>query len=178
MGDPRLNGSHLDTSRHDQYDASVNEMLDGRGPATADADPLARSPKGLNAPIRREALPPEGTYTLVSLTDGRRHLLRVGINTVGRFPENNVVLEPNSISRRHCVVLVHATGACEVYDTASRNGTWVNNYRTGRVSLLPGDVLMISNQKYVLGWFGPDGEVIPPGQGAETMCRDGLSPTG
>jgi pSer/pThr/pTyr-binding forkhead associated (FHA) protein len=67
----------------------------------------------------------------------------VGINTIGRFPENDVVLTAHIVSRRHCIVVVHATGGCEVYDTASRNGTWVNRRRVGRVDLLPGDVLIV-----------------------------------
>jgi pSer/pThr/pTyr-binding forkhead associated (FHA) protein len=79
----------------------------------------------------------------VNLADGQRHCLRVGINTIGRFPENDVVLTAHIVSRRHCIVVVHATGGCEVYDTASRNGTWVNRRRVGRVDLLPGDVLIV-----------------------------------
>jgi hypothetical protein len=46
MSDPRLNGSHLGDTRHDLYDAAVDELLDGRGSLTALADPLAR-PAGL-----------------------------------------------------------------------------------------------------------------------------------
>ena len=38
-------------------------------------------------------------------------------------------------------VLVHATGGCEVYDTASVNGTWVNRRRVDRAELFPGDLL-------------------------------------
>jgi hypothetical protein len=178
MGDPRLNGSHLCMARHDQYDAAVDEMLDDRGPVTAAADPLARLPKTSKALVRRGSLPPGGSYTLVSLADGRRHSLRVGINTVGRFSENDVVLAPLCVSRRHCVVLVHATAGCEVYDTASRWGTWVNRCRIGQVILVPGDVLMVSNQKFLLAWVGPNGEVFSPAQGAETFCSDGLSATG
>jgi pSer/pThr/pTyr-binding forkhead associated (FHA) protein len=178
MGDPRLNGSHLSVARHDQYDAAVDEVLDDRGPATAAADLLVRPPSAPRKSARRQAPPPGGTYTLVNLADGRRHPLRVGINAVGRFPENDVVLRPICVSRRHCVILVHATGGCEVYDTASRNGTWVNRCRVGRVDLLPGDVLMLAGQQFLVAWVGPEGEVLPPDAGPETACLSGLSPTG
>ncbi|MCI0642736.1 MAG: FHA domain-containing protein [Gemmataceae bacterium] len=177
MGDPRLNGSHLGLTRHDRYDAVVDEMLDDRGSATAQADPLARPPMVPRTPLRRE-LPPGGTFTLVSLADGRRHPLRVGINSVGRFPENDLVLGERCVSRRHCVVLVHATGGCEVYDTASRNGTWVNRRRVGRVELLPGDVLMLCNHQFLVAWVGPDGELHQPSAGSDTVCHSELSPTG
>jgi hypothetical protein len=52
MSDPRLNGSHLGDTRHELYDAAVDELLDGRGPVTADADPLARPPRIPRAPCR------------------------------------------------------------------------------------------------------------------------------
>jgi hypothetical protein len=193
VSDPRLNGSHLSVARRDQYDATVDDMLDDRGPITAEADPLARLPSiprtivFAEAPtpgnhsttlIRRAAPPPGGTYTLVSLADGRRHPLRVGINAVGRYLENDLVLYPFSVSRRHCVILVHATGGCEVYDTASRNGTWVNQRRIGRVDLFPGDTLMVSSQQFLVVWVGPDGELLPDTEGSETACNSGLSGTG
>jgi pSer/pThr/pTyr-binding forkhead associated (FHA) protein len=176
MGDPRLNGSHLSVARHDQYDAAVDEMLDDRGPLTVGADPLPRPPSVPRPPTRRGS-PAGGTYALVSLADGRRHPLRVGINTVGRFPENDVVLEPKCVSRRHCVIVVHATGGCEVYDTASRNGTWVNRRRAGRSDLLPGDELMLAGHKFLLAWVGPEGELFSPAEGSETGWISGPPPT-
>jgi hypothetical protein len=96
MSDPRLNGSHLNVARRDQYDATVDEVLDDRGPVTSDADPLVRRPSIPRTFVRRDSPPPGGTYTLVSLADGKRHPLRVGINTVGRYPENDLVLEPTT----------------------------------------------------------------------------------
>jgi pSer/pThr/pTyr-binding forkhead associated (FHA) protein len=120
-----------------------------------------RDPASPRAPHRRDAPPPGGTYRLVSLDDGVVTCLRTGINAIGRFQDNDIVLEPNHVSRRHCVILVHATGSCEVYDTASRNGTWVNHRRVGRVYLLPGDSLMLSGERFVIDWIGPNGESLP-----------------
>jgi FHA domain len=179
MSDPRLNGSHLDVARHDQYDATVDELLDDRGPLTGAADLLARPPSAPRSPVRRQGPSAGGTYTLVAFGDGRRHPLRVGINAIGRFPENDLVLTPNHISRRHCVVLVHATGGCEVYDTASRNGTWVNRERVvGRAELLPGDVLRLCDQKFLVAWVGLNGEVFPAAEQGDTLCLDSPSATG
>jgi pSer/pThr/pTyr-binding forkhead associated (FHA) protein len=177
MSDPRLNGSHLDVARHDQYDAEVDALLDDRGPLTSAADPLARPLLARLMPVRRTGPPAGGTYTLVA-SDGCRHPLRVGINAIGRFPENDLVLTPNHISRRHCVVLVHATGGCEVYDTASRNGTWVNRHRVlGPAELLPGDVLMLCDQKFLVAWVGPDGEAFPAAEQGDTLCSGSPSTT-
>jgi pSer/pThr/pTyr-binding forkhead associated (FHA) protein len=176
MGDTRLNGSHLNVARHDQYDATVEELLDDRGSVTSAADPLLPPPSIPRQSVRLDTPPPGGTYTLVSLADGNRHPLRVGINAVGRFAENDLVLAPNYISRRHCVVLVHASGGCEVFDTASRNGTRVNRRRVGRVDLLPGDVLELCDQRFLVGWVGATGELLPSDEAPDTACIGGTSP--
>jgi hypothetical protein len=178
MSDPRLNGSHLSIARHDQYDAAVDEMLDDRGPLTCAADVFVRSPAFPRAPIRREAPPPGGTYLLFNIDDGHCYPLRVGINALGRFPENDLVLRPNHVSRRHCIIVVHASGACEVFDTASRNGTRVNRRRIGRSELLPGDLLMICNLRFMVAWMGSDGEVRPTREEMDTRFLCGSSATG
>ena len=43
MSDPRLDSSHLEVARHDQYEATIDEMLEDRGPVTSDADPLVKA---------------------------------------------------------------------------------------------------------------------------------------
>jgi hypothetical protein len=172
MSDPRLNGNHLSIARFDQYEAAVNEMIDHRGPSTADLDPYVRPPIRIHNPIRRDAPPAGGTYCLVGRSGGRQYVLRTGINAIGRYPQNDIVLTPNHVSRRHCVVLVHATGACEVYDTASRNGTWVNRQRIGRVVLYPGDILGVTDQTFMLAWIGPNGEEKPKRDESDTFLFD------
>jgi pSer/pThr/pTyr-binding forkhead associated (FHA) protein len=92
---------------------------------------------------------------------------------VGRFGENDVVLKPRHVSRRHCVVLVHATGGCEVFDTASRNGTYVNRRRVGRSPLLPGDLLHVSGLKFLVTWVGPDGRELPAAPAARASVETG-----
>ena len=174
MDDPRLGGDHLNTVRWERYDAAVGELLDARGPSTADADELIDRPVVRNR-AARSPVPPGGTYVLVSVTDGRRHRLRVGVNALGRFCENELVLAPNHISRRHCLVLVHATGGCEMSDTASRNGTWVNRRRVTQAELLPGDLLYLCDQGFELIWVGPDGQVLPGDEPLDTLDLGGPS---
>src|SRR5215470_5501902 len=149
MSDPRLNGDHFGATRHELFDAAVDELLDDRGPVTAEADPLARPPRIPRAPRRWQSPPPGGSYTLVNLADGRRYPLRVGINTIGRFAENDIFLDVRCLSRRHSAIVVHATGGCEVYDTASRNHTLVNRQAVDRGPILPGDVLYLAGQQFL-----------------------------
>jgi pSer/pThr/pTyr-binding forkhead associated (FHA) protein len=177
MSDPRLDGAHLNTTRWEWYDAAVDELLDARGPATADLDPLIRRPVARVRPRYTRPVPAGGTFTLVSLADGRRHRLRVGVNALGRFRENDLVFTPNHISRRHCLVLVHSTGGCEVSDTASRNGTSVNGRRITRADLFPGDILAVCDQRFLVAWVGPDGQVLPPEDVTDTSLMGDRSPT-
>jgi len=82
-----------------------------------------------------------------SLEDSQHaHALKLGVNTIGRLTDNDVVLSSVSVSRRHCAVLVHGDGRCEVYDIASKNGTLLNQIKlTGSHRLRPGDVIEISD---------------------------------
>jgi pSer/pThr/pTyr-binding forkhead associated (FHA) protein len=62
--------------------------------------------------------------------------LKTGLNTIGRSPENDVVLQDAYVSRRHCAILVHAGDGCEVHDTASKNGTFLNGRKLAGPSRL------------------------------------------
>jgi len=177
MADPRLNGNHLNAERRAQYDATIDELLDERGPTTSDADPLAPRPTRPQRPACGVPVPVGGSYMLVKLDDGCRQPLRVGINTLGRARDNDLILRPIWISRRHCAILVHAGGGCEVYDTASRHGVWVNGRRVDRVELHPGDLLVLTNQRFRVVWFGPDGGVFGSAGCSETARMGELSST-
>jgi putative nucleotidyltransferase with HDIG domain len=64
--------------------------------------------------------------------------------TIGRDPENMIVLDHTAISRFHCRI------TCEkdqyfVHDLGSTNGTYLNGRRVTRERLSPGDELIIAN---------------------------------
>ena len=76
--------------------------------------------------------------------------LKVGVNTLGRSADNDVVVEDFHVSRRHCAILVHAGRACELHDTASKNGTYLNGTRlAGPTSLKSGDEIRICDRQFV-----------------------------
>ncbi len=100
---------------------------------------------------------------------GRAHPLRVGINTVGRLADNDVVIDDPHVSRRHCAVLVHSNQSCELHDVASKNGTFLNGERvTCPTRLKPGDEIRMCDLNLVLvDGDGPagsptHGETLPP----------------
>jgi hypothetical protein len=148
--DPRFNSCHLEPPRRARYGEARARLLGARGPMTQAAEGADLGGTALPPPLRRGGEPAGEGYALVDLADGRRYPLRVGLVTLGRFPENDIVLPEEYVSRRHCVVLVHATGGCEVHDTASLNGTLVNRERVSRARFEPGDVLRVCDRRFVL----------------------------
>jgi pSer/pThr/pTyr-binding forkhead associated (FHA) protein len=146
MFDPRLNSVHLSFPRRAEYRATRLAILGAEGEMTLAGDPHARPapPIGTNLP--------GSLFFLHDWQSGTCYPLKVGLNTVGRFPNNDIVppedQRTRSVSRRHCVVIVHATGGFELYDTASRNGTFVNGRRlTNAVWLAARDIVQLAGWK-------------------------------
>jgi pSer/pThr/pTyr-binding forkhead associated (FHA) protein len=102
-------------------------------------------------PIRPAHSIPGPKYLLIDGQAGGCYPLRTGLNTIGRLPDNDIVLEGSTVSRRHCVILVHVRGACELHDTASRNGTFVNGQPFRQpIRLASGDEIRISQRLFLL----------------------------
>ncbi len=71
--------------------------------------------------------------------------------TIGRLPENNFVIDNESVSRSHCQIVQRDNGAFYIADLNSKNGTYVNNQRiSGQAPLLPGDIVTLGN--FQLHW--------------------------
>jgi len=86
--------------------------------------------------------------------------LKVGLNTIGRMPDNDVAVLDGSVSRRHCAIVVHASAGCELHDTASKNGTFLNGQRiSAPTALNPGDEIRLCDRK--LTFVANDGEQPP-----------------
>jgi len=80
-----------------------------------------------------------------SIRDGeKRHQLLLGINSIGRLVDNTIVIPDECISRRHCAIVVHRTGLCELHDVASKNGTILNGRKIGGPTrIVPGDTITL-----------------------------------
>src|SRR5262249_39902485 len=85
--------------------------------------------------------------------------LKVGVNTIGRLPDNDVVVQGPYVSRRHCAILVHAADRCELYDIASKNGTYINGQKlTSPTHLTSGDEIRMCDRQFVfMSKKGPKG---------------------
>jgi hypothetical protein len=149
MGDPRLNSLHLEPARRQEYRRAREALLQARGCQT-----LYAEARGVDAQqfghtiIQKKAADPE---SLACWLADREFIypLQVGVNTLGRSGDNDVVVADAFVSRRHCAIVVHHGSGCELHDTASKNGTYLNGVRiTGPTSLKSGDQIRISNQQF------------------------------
>ncbi len=158
MSDPRLNSIHLDFPRREDFRQARDALLDGRGLHTLAVE---RHESGLgNESHTHMGLgePTDSDHWLV----GREAVypLKVGINTIGRLPDNDVVIQGPYVSRRHCAILVHAGDGCELYDIASKNGTFINGLRLDKPAhLAAGDEIRMCDRQFVfMSKRGPHGD--------------------
>lgn len=154
MADPRLNSVHLEAPRREDFRRARDQLLHARGDQTiaAECPEVLREPVPGSNTLREDPLAPRDVALRFWLID-RDYIypLRIGLNTIGRSPENDVVLKDAYVSRRHCAILVHAGDGCELHDIASKNGTFLNGRKlTGPSRLAPGDEIRMCDCQLVL----------------------------
>lgn len=151
MGDPRLNSLHLEPTRRQDYRRARDELLESRGNQTICAERQHEGEDVSHTLARHSAVLQPGTSVECWLTDREFvYPLKVGLNTMGRSADNDVIVEDLYVSRRHCGIVRHHDDRCVIQDTASKNGTFVNGSKIGQpTTLRPGDRIRICNREYV-----------------------------
>jgi pSer/pThr/pTyr-binding forkhead associated (FHA) protein len=144
--DARMNSLHLEPDRRDQFRRAREALYGACGELTISGSlPPPASPPTAALAANNPAL---ADARFVLLDRDCVYPLRVGVNTVGRMPDNDVVIEDPYVSRRHCAILVHAGEGCELHDVASRNGTLLNGRRlAGPTRLKSGDTLSLCDHR-------------------------------
>lgn len=74
--------------------------------------------------------------------EGRSYALAGATLTIGRGPDNDVVLDDRRVSRRHAEIRLRL-GRHTLYDLGSTNGTFVNGRRVSEVVLSDGDRVIL-----------------------------------
>ncbi len=149
MPDPQFHSLHLDgLPRQIEFRAARQRMELGCGQLTLGGDLgwLEDDDSG-----EGETRPGPNLNRTFWVQDGERlYTLSVGVNSVGRLPDNSVVLRDECVSRRHCAIVVHRDGSCELHDIASKNGTVLNGARIhGPTKLRPGDKIALCAKQLV-----------------------------
>lgn len=127
-------------------DASGDEVA-------ADAPELGRVAAGHTMVLDRDALlrdRPRAPRGSIEIPAERRRVALTGEPlTIGRDPENDIVLDDRRVSRRHAEIRLRL-GRYTLYDLQSTNGTFVNDRRVAEVVLSDGDRIAIGGSELVI----------------------------
>lgn len=80
-------------------------------------------------------------------TQREKFELKIGKNTLGREPSNQIQIRDKRVSRNHCVITMDGQGFCIVEDLGSFGGTVINGVKAKRATYGPGDIMKIGNSK-------------------------------
>ena len=151
MGDPRLNSLHLDPARRENYRQAREVLLASRGDQTLYAERQHQDDSSVgNTFIQNKPGAASPSLDFWLLDREYVYPLKVGLNTMGRSGDNDVVVEDLYVSRRHAAVLVHHDNNFVLHDTASKNGTYLNGSKIGGPTpLRPGDEIRLCNRQFV-----------------------------
>jgi hypothetical protein len=149
----RLDSVHLDTLRREEFRRARESLLGAVGEQTrrgAVLQPPGDKTDAGSTLFHKFADRIPAGLDFVILDKEKVYQLKIGVNTVGRLSDNDVPIADPYLSRRHCAILVHAAGNCEIYDVASKNGTFVNGTRIeGRTPLSSGDEIRMCDRQYI-----------------------------
>lgn len=148
MTDPRLLSIHLEAApRREDFRRARQRVQGAIGSHTLAGDLRMLQGEGRDTylPASGSVTPPNGVCWL--LDHGRQIPLKVGLNSVGRLPDNDVVIDDATVSRRHCAVVVHSDLSVELHDIASKNGTTINGHKlNGPTRLKDGDEITLCDR--------------------------------
>jgi hypothetical protein len=166
--DPRLLSVHLEgNNRREAFRAARRSVERAAGGHHTLAGEV-RLPLGSEANDYRTLAPGEvpvqKSDTPCWLMDrGKQIPLKVGLNSVGRLPDNDVVIDDATVSRRHCAIVVHSDLTIEVHDVASKNGTTLNGKKIAAPTRLrDGDEIGLSDHRLTFLLFSGQATAAPP----------------
>lgn len=129
-------------------------LVDASGEEVTPGSPeLGRVAAGHTMVLDRDALTrdrPRAPRAFIELPAERRRVALTGEPlTIGRDPDNDLVLDDRRVSRRHAEIRLRL-GRYTLYDLQSTNGTYVNGRRVAEVVLGDGDRISIGGSELVL----------------------------
>src|SRR2546425_3819834 len=95
----------------------------------------------------------------------REVVLKVGVNSIGRAPANDVTIEDGSVSGSHCQLIV-ADGNVRIRDVGSTNGTLVNDRPVDETDLAPGHRIQLGRVQLMFAVDDFPNSLLQPEQSA------------
>jgi pSer/pThr/pTyr-binding forkhead associated (FHA) protein len=90
-----------------------------------------------------------------------------GVVKIGRLASAHLHLDDEKVSRIHAVIEVSQNGEVNVIDMGSAEGTFVNNQKTNKAALKPGDEIRLGDTRLVVQGDGAESAPAP-----EPAARD------
>jgi hypothetical protein len=155
MSDPRMHSLHLEGQpRRDLFRAARQALREACGSQTLAGDLRMVDEEaflhGSTVAVPPGAVPAghQDRFTIYLKDGSNIYPLRPGLNSIGRLPDNDVVIRDECVSRRHCAVVVHHDMRCELHDVASKNGTLLNGKKIpGPTKLQSGDQIILCGRR-------------------------------
>jgi pSer/pThr/pTyr-binding forkhead associated (FHA) protein len=120
------------------------------------------------------AIAREGKLLVLSgALQGREFVLNKDQSVVGSNPENDVVLNDPTISRRHCEIRFTPAG-CQLRDLGSTNGTFVFGFKVSEVALEYGAEFCVGQTRLVLRSLQDTGKYV---SAYGTLAGKGFDPS-
>lgn len=95
--------------------------------------------------------------------------------TIGRNPNNNVVIDDPKVSRHHLQIIQDDYGSFRIADFGSSNGTFVNGRRIyGEVALSENDIVRIGNTTVAWKQYFMQDDIVQPIVPTLTRSRHGF----
>ena len=165
MSDPRLHSLHLEGQpRRDLFRAARQAIQSACGSHTIAGDlRMLSDAERLDASTL--AAPPGGVagrFTFYLKDGSNVYPLHLGLNSVGRLPDNDVVIRDECVSRRHCALVIHHDLRVELHDVASKNGTLLNGKKIpGPTRLQSGDQITLCGRRLTFHITEAPGDSAP-----------------
>lgn len=167
MPDHRFQSLHLEGQpRRGEFRAAREVLERACGSQTLAGEPLADEADLRAETILADKVPPPNPLAqqfAAYLKDGTNvYPLHIGMNSVGRMPDNDVIIRDECVSRRHCAIVVHSNFACELHDVASKNGTLLNGRKIpAPTKLQAGDQITLCGRRLTFHIVEAAPELLP-----------------
>ncbi|MER6455506.1 MULTISPECIES: ABC transporter ATP-binding protein/permease [unclassified Streptomyces] len=141
------NGTYADGRRIEHWDVRPGSEIRFGNPTDGPRAVLTGAPEP--APDRPSAVSmPELTGTFRRPATVRP--LPERTIRIGRAPDNDLVVDDLTVSRRHAELRAHTDGTYDIVDLGSHNGTYLNGRATTEAPVGPGDTIGVGHSVFCL----------------------------
>ncbi|GAB7030243.1 FHA domain-containing protein [Streptomyces sp. NPDC021749] len=142
------NGTFTDGRRVQESGVGPGSVIRFGNPADGPCAVLSPVPRP--EPVERPSAVshPAGTRTFRS-PSSVRPLPAARTTRIGRAPDNDLIVDDLTVSRRHAELRAGPEGF-EIVDLGSHNGTYLNGQPVDRAPLIPGDIVGIGHSAFAL----------------------------